>query len=238
AAMAEHIEEDLENGVLNLVVPLCGQTGEGVEYRGGLCIPVLPWRLDRDKDAVTTARHVGPSGRLHVVHGDFEAVRPEQIQGHIAHQLELRAVIAFLDALQDVGAGRRLGIEVALDDGIELLEAFEGREVKVWKAIGRKDELAMLVQFKGMHCRSPFAMRVLLIQLKLGREERSKTKWRSPSHVQTAVYPPNLSSDIARCVRSQEMHNARDLPRLGQPAHGDAALDSVEDLLGDGLDHL
>jgi len=38
------------------------------------------------------------------------------------------------------------------------------------KQLAGKDELAVLVQFKGMHCRSPFAMRVLLIQLRLGRE--------------------------------------------------------------------
>src|SRR6185312_16921756 len=58
------------------------------------------------------------------------------------------------------------------------------------------------------------------------------------SHVQTAVYPPNLSGDVPRGVRGQEVHHSGDLPRLGQPAHGEAAFDAVEDLIGDGLDHL
>jgi hypothetical protein len=49
-----------------------------------------------------------------------------------------------------------LGIEVPPDNGIELLEAVEGGEVEIGKAIGRKDDLAMLVQFKRPHCRSPF----------------------------------------------------------------------------------
>src|SRR5258705_2063024 len=38
-------------------------------------------------------------------------------------------------------------------------------------------------------------------------------------HVQASVNAPNLSSDIARGVCGQEMHDPRNLLRLGQPTH-------------------
>src|SRR6476469_10878879 len=47
------------------------------------------------------------------------------------------------------------------------------------------------------------------------------------SHVQAAVDAPNLSGDVPRGVRSQEVHHSGDLPRLGQPPHGDAAFDAI-----------
>ena len=174
-------------------------------------------------DVVAATRHVGPAGWPDVVHRDFEAVGPEQVERHIAHQLELGLVGAGLDPLKDVGPRWRFGIEVPPDDRIELLDAFEGGEVEIRKAIGRKNDLAMLVEFKGMHCRSPISLRSV-------RVERTgcgggQTEW--VSHVQTAVYPPNLSSDVARGVRGQEVHHSCDLPRSGQPAHRDAALDAV-----------
>src|SRR4029078_4844621 len=50
------------------------------------------------------------------------------------------------------------------------------------KQLAGKDELAVLVQFKGMHCRSPFAMRVLLIQLRLGREGGSVARRNGEAH--------------------------------------------------------
>ena len=83
---------------------------------------------------------------------DFETIGPENVERHISHQLELALVGAGLDPLKGVGSSWRLGIEVPPDDGIEPLEASEGGEVEIGKAIGRKDDLALLVQFKGMHC--------------------------------------------------------------------------------------
>ena len=155
--MAEHVEEDLEDAVLDLGVPLRRKTRIGRLHRGHLRFAIFPRRLDRDVDVVAAARHVGPPGGPHVIHRHFEPVGPKQVQRHIAHQLELALVGAGLDPLQDVGPRRRLGIEVAPDDGVELLEAFEGGEVQIRKAIGRKNDLALLVDFKRLHYPSPFS---------------------------------------------------------------------------------
>ena len=155
-AMAEHVEEDFKDAVLDLGVPLRRKTRIGGLHRGHLCFAIFPRRLDGYEDVVAATRHVGPAGWPDVVHRHFEAIGPEQVERHVSHQLELGLVGAGLDPLEDVGPSWRFGIEVPPNDGIELLDAFEGGEVEIGKAIGRKDDLAMLVQFKGMHCRSPF----------------------------------------------------------------------------------
>ena len=82
-----------------------------------------------------------PSGLAGVVHRYLETIRPEQVERHISHQLELGLVGAGLYLLKDVGPGWRLGIEVPPDDGIKLLETIESGEIEIRKTIGRKDDL-------------------------------------------------------------------------------------------------
>src|SRR3984893_5330590 len=154
-AMAEDVEEDCEDAVLDLGVPLRRKVRIGRQHRGHLRFAIFPRRLDGYEDVVAAARHVGPAGWPDIVHRYFETIGPEQVERHISHQLELALVGAGLDLLKDVGPGWRLGIEVPSDNGIELLEAFEGREVEIGKTIGRKNDLALLVEFERMHWRSP-----------------------------------------------------------------------------------
>jgi hypothetical protein len=68
----------------------------------------------------------------------------------------LALVAARLDLLEDFGARLRFGVEDPLHDRVELVKALEGGEVEIRKTIGREDDLAMLVDFIGMLCRSPF----------------------------------------------------------------------------------
>ena len=159
--MAEHVEEDLEDAVLDLGVPLRRKTRIGRLHRGHLRFAIFPRRLDGDVDVVAATRHVGPPGGPDVVHRYFEAVGPEQVERHVPHQFELALIGAGLDPLEDVGPRGRLGIEVPPDDRVELLEAFEGGEVEIRKTIGGKNDLAMLVDFVGLHCRSPVSMGTL-----------------------------------------------------------------------------
>ena len=98
------------------------------------------------KMVVAAARHVGPAGWLYVVHRYLETIRPEQVERHISHQLELGLVGAGLYLLKDVGPGWRLGIEVPPDDGIKLLETARVRN-RDPETIGRKDDLVVLIEF-------------------------------------------------------------------------------------------
>jgi len=143
--MTEHVEEDLEDAVLHFGVPLRRKTRIGIQHRGHLRFAILPRRQDGNEDVVAATRYVRPPGGLDIVHGHFETIGPEQVQGHIPHQFVLALIGAGLDALEDVGARRRFGIEVPPHDGVELLKAFEGGKVEIGKTIGRKDNLAMLV---------------------------------------------------------------------------------------------
>src|SRR6478672_10975509 len=102
-AMAEHIEEDFEDAVLDLGVPLRRKTRIGGKHRGYLRFAIGPRRLDWDEDVVAPTRHVGPPGWLNVVHRYLETIGPEQIECHIAHQFELRFVGTRLDPLKDLG---------------------------------------------------------------------------------------------------------------------------------------
>ena len=151
AAMAEHVEEDLEDAVFDLGVPLRGKIRIRRLHRRHLGVAVFPRRQDGHEQVVAAPRHVGPPGRPHVIHRDFESVGPEQVQRHVPHQLELALIAAGLDALEDVGTGGRFGVEVAAHHRIELLEAVEGGEVEIGKTIGRKHDLAVLVHFIRMH---------------------------------------------------------------------------------------
>ena len=116
--------------------------------------------------------------------------RLAQIERHIAHQFELCFVRACVDPLKDLGTGWRLGIEVALDDGVELFEGLERGQVKIGEAIRRKDDLAVRVHFDDVHGRSPFPMRCCGLRIDEGRDDRDHMS-RPPLTPQTCpvMYP-------------------------------------------------
>ena len=169
-AMSEHVVEHLEDAVFDLGVPLLREIRIRRLHRGHLSLAIFPRRQDGHVQVIAEARHIRPPGGLHLVHGDLETIGPEQVQRHVAHQLEFALVGAGLDLLEDVGPGWRLGIEVPPHHGIELRQTVERGKVQIGKAVGRKDDLAMLVDFEGLHCRSPFRRDVM-------RFTRSMRRW-------------------------------------------------------------
>src|SRR5262249_35413945 len=60
-------------------------------------------------------------------------------------------VAARLDASKDLGAGRRLRLEVAPDDGLELLEAVEDGEVELGEEVGGEDQPTVAIDDEWSH---------------------------------------------------------------------------------------
>ena len=149
--VAEHVEQHVEQLVLDLGRPRRGQLPVAGFDGGHLAIAVLPGRQRRDEEVVTAPRHVAPPGRPLLVHRDHVAVHPEQVQPEVAQQLVAVGVPARLGPRGDLRAGRRLDLEVTPHDGGEVLDGVDGREVRFGKEVGRKNEPAVGVHDERFH---------------------------------------------------------------------------------------
>ena len=150
-AMPEHVEEDGEDPVLRLLVERRGQRLVGAPDRLHLLVGILPAGEDRQEHVGTASGHIGPPGWPLLEQREGEPPGPEHVQSDVAHQLVAARVPAFLDSPQDVGAGRRLRLEVATDDRVELLEAVDGGQVELRHEVGREDDPVMAVDQEGLH---------------------------------------------------------------------------------------
>ena len=135
-------------------VPRRRQRGPRLADGGDLPLTVVPGGQQRQEDVVAVAREVAPPRRPLLVHGHRVPVAPDQVHRDVPQQRRARAVAVRIDALQDLGAGRRLGLEVAPDHGRELVQRLEDREVQISAEVGRKDETAVPVDDERPH-RSP-----------------------------------------------------------------------------------
>jgi hypothetical protein len=149
--VAVDVEQDVEDPVLAALVPPRRQLRVGLLHRGDLGLAVLPRLQHREEDVRARPGDVGPAGGPLVVHGDREAVGPEQVQGHVPHQVVAGGVGAGAHPLQDLGAARGLGLEVPADDAVELLERLEGGEVQLRHDVRGEHHAAVLVQDEGVH---------------------------------------------------------------------------------------
>ena len=150
-ALAEHVEEDAEDAVLGLAVPRRRQRVVGAADGGDLAVTVLPRGHDRQEHVVATPGHVTPAGGPLLVHRQGVAADPEHVQRDVPHQLVPAGVGARLDAPQDVGPGRGLGLEVAPDHVVELVEAVHDRQVQRGHEVGGEDDPAVTVQKERVH---------------------------------------------------------------------------------------
>ena len=130
------------------------QRGPRLADGGDLPLAVVPGGQQRQEDVVAPAREVAPPGGALLVHGHRVPVAPDQVHGDVAQQRRARAVGARVDPLQDLGAGRRLGLEVAPDHRRQLVQRLEDREVQIGAEVGWKDETAVPVDDERPH-RSP-----------------------------------------------------------------------------------
>ena len=143
-----------EDAVLGLGVPGRGKLGPRLLDGRDLALAWLPGRQQRQEDVIPMARKVAPSRRALLVHRHRVAVAPDQVHREVAQQRGAGVIRARLDSFEDLGAGRRLGLEVALDHRFELLQRLEDREVQVRAEVGGEDQPAVAVDDEGPH-RSP-----------------------------------------------------------------------------------
>ena len=146
AAVAEQVKQPREDAVLELCIPGRRQPVVLGLNRGGFARRLFPGRDQRQEHIVTLLRHVPPSHRPLVVHGDREAIDPEQVQPQVAQQVVAALVDARLGALKQILAGRGLLFEVALHHGRELVERVEAGKIDFREEIRRQHEAAVPVE--------------------------------------------------------------------------------------------
>ena len=151
ALVAEDVEQAREDPVLGFGVRLGRELGPCRADGGDLALALLPGRQQRQEDVIAVARKVAPPDRALLVHRHRVAVAPHQVHGEVAEQLVAGAVLVGIDPLQDLGAGRRLGLEVALDHRLQLLQRLENREVQGGDEVRREDETVVAVEDEGPH---------------------------------------------------------------------------------------
>jgi hypothetical protein len=102
--------------------------------------------------AVSTAQSTGkvapPSWTL-LVHRHRVAIAPDQIHRDVTQQLVARPISVRIDPLQNLSAGRRLGLEIAPDYRRQLPQSLKHREVQVGTEVGREDETVGRVSESG-----------------------------------------------------------------------------------------
>ena len=151
ALVAEDLEQAREDAVLGLGVPGRGEVVPRRRDGGDLALALLPRRQQRQEDVVAIARHVPPPGRPLLVHRHRVAVAPHEVHREVPQQRRARLVVARADAVEDLGAGGRLGLEVALHHGLQLLQGLEDREVQLRAEVRGEDQPAVAVDDEGPH---------------------------------------------------------------------------------------
>ena len=151
ALVAEYAEQPAEDAVLGLGVPGRGKLGPRLLDGRHLALGLAPGRQQRQEDVIPMARQVAPSRRALLVHRHRVAVAPDQVHREVAQQRGAGVIHTRLDAFEDLGAGRRLGLEVALHHRFKLLQRLEDREVQVRAEVGGEDQPAVAVDDEGPH---------------------------------------------------------------------------------------
>ena len=97
------------------------------------------------------ARQISPARRAFLVHGQYVALRPEQIQRHIPADFIAVLVLPRLHSRHDLRFRRRFLPKIAADDGIELVERLEDREIQLRKKVAGKDHPAITIYHKRLY---------------------------------------------------------------------------------------
>ena len=155
----EEVKQQVEDGLFGLAVPHRRERAEGLLDRGHLALAVLPRRQHGEVHVIPALGQVAPAGRAPVEHGDRVAVGPVEVLAQVAQQLEAAWVATGVDPGQDVGPGRRLGLEVPPDHRRELVQRLQHREVQLAEEVGGEHQAAMPVDHERFHVVTSWAAR-------------------------------------------------------------------------------
>src|SRR5665647_3571813 len=118
---------------------------------GDLAVTVGPGGHDRQEDIGPAARNISPAGGPLLIQRHREPVGPEEVQRKVAHQVIATGVAALLHPAQDVGARRRIHLEVTSDHGIKLREAVHDGQVQLRDEVGGEHDPVMTVHNEWLH---------------------------------------------------------------------------------------
>src|SRR5690606_36300306 len=146
-------EEPIEDAVLGGTVPGAGETAVGLLDGTQPLLGLGPGSQAGHVDVVAVAGHVAPAGDAPLEHHEGETVGPEDIEGHVPHDLELRTVLAQFVPGEDLRDRGCLGVEVAADDGVEVVYAAQRGEVEFGNEIGGEVYSAVPIELEWLHVR-------------------------------------------------------------------------------------
>ena len=129
------------------VLPQCLKAGRD-DRRGWAWIE---WLAHGDEDVLPLVRHVTPTRRPLVVHGDRVAIRPEEVHRHVAEKLITAAIGARINPAYDFGLLARFFVEISFDHGFELLQSREDGEVALGEKVEREHNAAVPVDYEALH---------------------------------------------------------------------------------------
>ena len=149
--VTKEVEQHREEVILDVDRPFGRQRPVAVLDRGNLLLAIYPGGQRRQEDVLAGAGHVAPPGGPLLIHRHRVAVHPEQVHAEIPQKLVSVCVLTGRGPRGDLRAGWRLDLEVAANDSAQLLHRIERREIRLWKEVGREDELPGLADDKRFH---------------------------------------------------------------------------------------
>ena len=105
----------------------------------------------RQEDVGALTGHVTPARGPTLVHGHRVAIAPEEMADEVAQQRVTLAIGAGVEIRDDLCFRARFVLEVASDDGLEVLQRVEDREIQLRLEIERKHDTTVAIEHKRLH---------------------------------------------------------------------------------------
>ena len=149
-ASPKDLEQDAEHHVLRPLIAPRGKPViagvQGVDGGGDIDIDEA-----RQEDVGALTGHVTPARGPTLVHSHRVAIAPEEMADEVAQQRVALAIGAGVEICDDLRFRARFVLEVASDDGLEVLQRVEDREIQLRLEIERKHDTTVAIEHKRLH---------------------------------------------------------------------------------------